>query len=136
MDDLRDTSDAKRKRLTHKQTWEPRKDHDDIVERDARKRFKQTEKQITQFFFSHSISSCKNRVKHFERSASAAHTAQKARTSLDADMEISANETLSDAMLNADMALHSGNKTLHWTNSESDIECEAVAKSIRTQESE
>ena len=43
-------------------------------------------------------------------------------------MEISAIETLSDAMLNADMALHSANTTLHWTNSEPDIECEAVAK--------
>ena len=51
-------------------------------------------------------------------------------------MEISANETLSDAMLNADMALQSANTTLHRTNSEPDIECEAVAKSIRTQESE
>ena len=64
--------------------------------------------------------------------SASADAAKKARTSLDADMEISAIETLSDAMLNTDMALQSANTTLHWTNSEPDIESEAVAKRIRT----
>ena len=75
VDDVRDTSDAKRKRLTHKQTWEPRKDHDDIVERDARKRFKQTEKQSPSSSSAIPYQVARTVSSILERSASAADTA-------------------------------------------------------------
>ena len=49
-------------------------------------------------------------------------------TALDADMEISAVETPSDAKLAVDTALISANSTLHRTPSEPGSESEAVAK--------
>ena len=61
-------------------------------------------------------------------SASAADSAKKACTSLDADREISAVETLSTAKLKVDMPLNSAHTALHRTSSEPGSESEATAK--------
>ena len=116
--DARDTSDAKRMRLM-RQREETRKDQDDTVNRDAAQRFRETEKPSPS-----SSSAIPYQVEkpvsiilqHVERdafvgmSASAADTAMKKRTNLDADVEINAIETLSDTKVKVKTAFELGER--------------------------
>ena len=75
----------------------------------------------------------KTSVTHFatwktRRECAAADAAKWARTSLDVDMNISAVETLRDAQLKVNVALHSADTTLRWTHSEAGSESHVVTK--------